>query len=365
MRCAYPVKKKRKLNGAEFSYTHRCGQCTQCRINIRQEKTCRVQLEMNLCGHAGLFVTLSYLREKLPLKNGLPTVTREESRGFEKRLRKNTGLELRLFGSAEYGENGDNPHYHYIIWPWSLEWRPEKPWQLTKKQREEIAHAVRTRYPSWSDRKIAAWWRDLTWPEREIVRAWRGRGDVNVKEADPGTVRYVAGYALKKMGASAPDERVEKPFTVFPRRPAVGVPAVPKLVSYLKAHKFYPANRPDLKPGKDWRPIRINELSYGTRTVSNASDTALERAGGTKKSKYKQDQYWPLDDLMQREIALQYGKDERTEITKAFKPDWNESLRLFAIKEGILRLEDEISEAEASERKAMQKAAIARKGRKL
>jgi len=349
MRCAYPVSKERKVSGSSYRYEHRCGQCAPCRITQRQEKTARALLEIDTGQHQAVFVTLTY-EDPPTTEDGSQTLERDAMQAFAKRLRKNTGLDLRMFGSAEYGEKGGRPHYHLIIWPLSLEYH--RPGARITGDLLQSAQRQRARHQYWTD------------SEHEIYRAWQGRGHTQVKEGIMQAIRYTAGYVLKKMQAPERTDGTVPEHTYFPRRPGLGAPAAKPLADLLKAHRCYPEGRPDLKPGPGWKPVTIRKVDYSTRIVREPGEDLAE-FGGQRKAEKRKPEYLPLDRFMQEKIALEYGADKRTDATKAWRPDWSATVRRYALVEGIITLQNEVTEREAAQVEGLRKAAIAKRSRSL
>lgn len=111
-----------------------------------------------------VFVTLTYDDEHLPEDQGLHV---EDFQKFAKRLRKSRpGERIRYFHCGEYGEVGQRPHYHALLFNCDFE----------------------DRYP----------WRSDTYRSAELERLWTlGHsefGNVTFESA-----AYVARYSLKKL----------------------------------------------------------------------------------------------------------------------------------------------------------------------
>lgn len=86
----------------------------ECRIARSREWTTRLLHELQSWDSAQ-FVTLTYDTEHLPSDSGLH---KDDLQKFMKRLRKELDYDqrkIRYFGCGEYGDLGDRPHYHLII----------------------------------------------------------------------------------------------------------------------------------------------------------------------------------------------------------------------------------------------------------
>ena len=89
-----------------------CGQCMACRLNKQREKAMRIGHELQYHKES-VFITLTYDPEHLP-ENG--SLVKSDVQKFLKRLRKRLGVErVRYFLCGEYGELGNRPHYHLIV----------------------------------------------------------------------------------------------------------------------------------------------------------------------------------------------------------------------------------------------------------
>jgi len=108
-----------------------CGQCTDCRLNKSREWAIRCVHEASLWD-ANCIATLTYKPEHLP-EHG--SIRPEDAVLFMKRLRERErykfgklnqrqpdqegpdllASDIRSFGCAEYGEEGQRPHYHIIL----------------------------------------------------------------------------------------------------------------------------------------------------------------------------------------------------------------------------------------------------------
>lgn len=88
-----------------------CGHCANCMARSRQEWVFRLRMEYKECNF-GLFVTLTYDEEKLPLDG----VSKRDVQLFLKRLRNHFNSEvLRYFIVSEYGDHTHRSHYHGLL----------------------------------------------------------------------------------------------------------------------------------------------------------------------------------------------------------------------------------------------------------
>jgi len=86
-----------------------CGQCGECRLSRARMWATRCVHEA-ACWKQSCFVTLTY--KDLPPNNSLEP---EDTRNFIRRLRQTIGKNFKYFLAGEYGEKGDRPHYHALI----------------------------------------------------------------------------------------------------------------------------------------------------------------------------------------------------------------------------------------------------------
>ena len=116
-RCQTPFHKKMELvKGVETGYMpFPCGKCPAC---IRRRVSgwafrLNKQSEQSNSAH---FVTLTYNDEHIKkTKNGFETLVKKDVQDFFKRLRKLTKQKISYYAVGEYGDTGERPHYHIIL----------------------------------------------------------------------------------------------------------------------------------------------------------------------------------------------------------------------------------------------------------
>jgi hypothetical protein len=104
------------VKGVETGYMpFPCGKCPACvrrRVSgwaFRLNK----QSEQSKSAH---FVTLTYNDEHIKkTKNGFETLVKKDVQDFFKRLRKLTKQKISYYAVGEYGDSGERPHYHIIL----------------------------------------------------------------------------------------------------------------------------------------------------------------------------------------------------------------------------------------------------------
>lgn len=94
-----------------------CGKCLACRIRRRSVWTIRL-LHENSSHHKSRFITLTYRDDTLPRRGSDPRgiLVKSDLQNFFKRYRKLSRVPgLKYYACGEYGDEGDRPHYHAII----------------------------------------------------------------------------------------------------------------------------------------------------------------------------------------------------------------------------------------------------------
>ena len=144
-----------------------CGKCMVCKEMIAKEWSTRLLHEYKSHSKA-CFITLTYSEESLPEDE---SISKEELQKFFKRLRKNSGMEIKYFACGEYGEKYGRPHYHAILFGIGLK----------------------------HDDKVI------------IEKSWKF-GSVNYGHVTIASMKYVTGYILK--GGKIENSK-EKPFRLM------------------------------------------------------------------------------------------------------------------------------------------------------
>lgn len=196
----------------EFVYIP-CGKCLACKLDKSREWANRCMLEMQNHDES-YFITLTYDDEHLPMNPGIDkdtgeiqddiwnsTLVLEDYQKFIKRLRKNTGQNLRFYGCGEYGTSIDGthrPHYHLIIFGLHLD-------DLELLGNSNLGHQ---RYTS-----------------ETIGKCWKF-GHHLVMEATWETCAYTARYVTKKAFVDFDDiykeNNVLPEFSTMSRKPGIG-----------------------------------------------------------------------------------------------------------------------------------------------
>lgn len=119
-----------KVVSKEKSILVPCGRCIGCRLDYSKQWADRCLLELQY-HDSSYFITLTYDDEHMPLSDYVDketgelkvskTLVKKDFQDFMKRLRKNSGQELRFFMCGEYGTHTKRPHYHAIIFGLKLD----------------------------------------------------------------------------------------------------------------------------------------------------------------------------------------------------------------------------------------------------
>lgn len=159
IRCLSPYSVKH--NGIMIDV--RCRNCRLCRVSRCSEWKFRVWHEFLSFGKKGIFVTLTYSDDYLPVGGSL---VKSDFQKFIKRVRKRCiDRKLKYFGAGEYGSNFGRPHYHAILL--GLDFSSQEDLDVISK--------------SWSN------------------------GFVKCGFVDTGSIQYVAKYLMKRCISNNPD----------------------------------------------------------------------------------------------------------------------------------------------------------------
>ncbi len=169
-----------------------CGKCEYCRKLWLSDWATRLTMQREL-SYLTICMTLTYNDENLPLKNGIPSLSKSDVQKFFKRLRKETtklypNVSYQYFISGEYGSSYLRPHYHLILYI------NGDNLTLTKYDIQTIC-----------------------------LDKWK-KGYINFQDTDAISIKYLAKYIGKTTGISdyAESNDLPLPFVLMSRRPAIG-----------------------------------------------------------------------------------------------------------------------------------------------
>lgn len=170
-----------KWKGSQFDYDFEigCGKCTGCRAKEARDWAIRLYCESRL--HAqSTNITLTYSPDHMP-EDGKLRVS--DCQKFIKRLRHHLKVPIRYFIAGEYGDLYGRPHYHAIIYGTDF-----------------LAVSRKNGNGTYNCPLLDDIW---------------GMGNTISIPVQPASIRYVAGYTVKKI--DAPDT-----FALMSRRPPIG-----------------------------------------------------------------------------------------------------------------------------------------------
>ncbi|WNK14056.1 MAG: replication initiator protein [Microvirus sp.] len=182
-----------------------CGQCIGCRIEKSRMWAIRCTHESRM-HTANCFVTLTYAPENLPPGE---TLVIRDLQLFNKRLRKTLGP-FRFYACGEYGEKGNRPHYHLVIFGLNFA-ADRKLYSLSAKGN-----------PNYTSQTLTEIW---------------GKGRAELSDFNYSTAAYTARYVMKKQNgknamqhenysrlntSSGEIYQVQPEFALMSRRPGIG-----------------------------------------------------------------------------------------------------------------------------------------------
>lgn len=230
----YILHSKRSKVVTDYIYIP-CGQCIGCRLDYSKEWAIRMMCELKEHDSA-YFITLTYNNHNVPLSEyvdedgvlqTIPSLLKSDFQKFMKRLRKQTGQELRFYACGEYGSTTARPHYHAIIYGLKLD-------DLNYYMTTDLGFRLYT-----------SKFMDKVWKYGYVVI-----GDVSFDSC-----AYVSRYVTKKLKgqlAQVYDQfNIEPEFSLMSRRPGIGK-------SYFDKYfeDIYPIDEIVMKDGKVSRPPR-------------------------------------------------------------------------------------------------------------
>lgn len=195
-----------------------CNKCIGCRVDRSRAWAVRCLHESQMHDQ-NCFLTLTYDDEQLPADYSVDLAHYQK---FLKRLRESVPQQIRFFGCAEYGDKGDRPHYHFLI----FNYRPT----------DLVLHSRKNNIPLYTSKKISKLWQ---------------YGFSTVGELTYQTAAYCARYVIKKIGGDrAADHyqrvhpltgklvQVKPEFSTSSRRPGLGATWLEKYKSDIFPSDF-------------------------------------------------------------------------------------------------------------------------------
>lgn len=203
-------------HGAPHPLMIPCGQCIGCRLDYSRQWANRCLLEASYHRNSW-FATITFDDFHVPKSFGcdpatgeviqdapVMTLTKRDWQLFMKRLRFNTGQQIRFFMSGEYGTNTLRPHYHALLF--GLELTDLVPYKNSPQG-----------YPYFNSPTLDKCWTDEN---------GESKGYIVVGKLTWETCAYTARYILKKhKGPGAQDAYamagLMPEFSLMSRRPGI------------------------------------------------------------------------------------------------------------------------------------------------
>lgn len=241
-----------------------CGKCIGCKLDYSRQWADRCMLEMQYHKHTW-FVTLTYDEDHLPRtwysadqETGeavmAATLSKRDLQLFFKRLRKNTGQQVRYFCAGEYGDETKRPHYHCIIFGLDL---PEDDRTLYKQERGYSYYNSKIIDQAWS-----YWQRDEK--GNEIPNSWSNCGYAVVTECTWETAAYTARYCMKKAFTDQAEFydnfNLQPEFTQMSRRPGIAYDFYQDHKNHLLEFDYVSISTP--KGGRNIRPSKYYDKLF-------------------------------------------------------------------------------------------------------
>lgn len=186
-----------------------CGKCAGCRAQKTREWADRMILELDHSKKA-VFLTLTYNDDHLPVKCQVTTgqmemtLQKRDLTLFFKRLRKRyADREIRYYAVGEYGKNTHRPHYHVILYGFSLADFKD----IEIKGKNELGQ--------------------LYYKSDELAESVWKLGFCLLSDVSWNTCAYVARYVKKKNFGLVSDEFIDRSrepeYAVMSRNPGIGM----------------------------------------------------------------------------------------------------------------------------------------------
>lgn len=180
-----------------------CGRCGACRARKANEWIIRLNEEYKHARNA-YFITLTYNENNVPYtNNGLQTLKKDDVKQFINLLRQYA--DYRYFLVAEYGDKGERPHYHAIIFNFFPVVNPATGKIIMKRDWDKIPYDAII-----SDVDL----------EGVVYKAWK-KGIVQVQALKGGAIRYCANY-LVDISVHKKEDETEKQFALMSKKPPIG-----------------------------------------------------------------------------------------------------------------------------------------------
>lgn len=219
-----------------------CGQCIGCRLERSRQWAIRCVHEASLHDE-NCFLTLTYDDEHLPSDGSIDVVHYQK---FMKRLRKKyPSRKIRFFHCGEYGEKGNRPHYHAILFNFDF---PDK--ELFKMA---------------GDNRL--------YTSRILENLW-GMGHCIIGDVTFQSAAYVARYITKKVTGSDAESHYQgrKPeYITMSRRPGIGSDWFKKYKSDVYPGDFVVINGKKVHPPKFYDNLLSDDENMRYKALRKAN----------------------------------------------------------------------------------------------
>jgi len=204
MKCLAPLSLSPKAKGLART-TVPCGKCESCQSKRRNEWAFRNAEEVRVSKNS-MFLTITYAENHITYtKDGEATLVKKDHQDFIKRLRHAISQlppsilhdwpSLRFFMCGEYGDKGDRPHYHYLLY--------NLPPQIDFHR---------------------------------LLKIW-GKGRIEIKPITDGRIHYVTKYTIRPWEKD--NETKVKPFNSMSKNPGIGHNYINRAARFHKENETY------------------------------------------------------------------------------------------------------------------------------
>lgn len=194
-----------------------CGKCLGCRLEKSRVWANRCMMEA-MEHDSNYFVTLTYDDDHVPVSSvsGYYSLRKRDMQLFMKRLRANTGQDIRYFLSGEYGDFSftHRPHYHLLLFGLKLDDLEPLP---GRSEQGFVYYRSSTLERSWYGVPRVC--------SDDVKPSQIGR--VIVAKLNWETCAYTARYVMKKLDGDYAEFYetlgIEPEFSLMSRRPGIGL----------------------------------------------------------------------------------------------------------------------------------------------
>lgn len=234
MSCLFPIAMSRDADGNVCSSKHEhtqfyvpCGQCGECRLSRARSWATRCVHESTMW-KTSCFITLTY--KDLPKDKSLNP---DDTRNFIRRFRESFRKPFKYFLVGEYGDHGDRPHYHALIFGHDFG-------LSDYRNHHRLGHDSNNSRTT--DLSVLHDTDALNCPE--LTKIW-GLGFTSVGDLTFDSAAYCAQYAMKKINGSKAAEHYQGRHPEFMRtsQNAIGKQYALTFANEIISHNSVLANK--------------------------------------------------------------------------------------------------------------------------